>query len=313
MRNVTRSVRDSHQREFIKIFNRLSGKYSRWEIWSDFVTLSAIAISNTVDKANAAEREKSYHTIAGKYKPPELDAFASMLAETVNGLEDNQDQDFLGELYMNLALGNDHKGQFFTPYSICTAMARLSSIDLNNRLETEGWISVNDCACGAGALLIAFANECKRQNVNYQTDVLFVAQDIDFVVGMMCYLQLSLLGCPGYVVIGDTIAHPAISYDKRGLIPKDTGNVWYTPFYFRDIWNWRCIAAKMDILFSAPMTAKSAETPQEQPKQITHKATPSTGKKPRKRVATPAPAKKEPKVDPEPSFGETKTGQLTFF
>src|SRR5699024_11833427 len=79
----------------------------------------------------------------------------------------------------------------------------------------EAWLELRrgvfraDPACGAGALLVAFANECLRQKVNYQTSVLFVAQDIDFTVGLMCYIQLSLLGCAGYVVIGDTLVRPS--------------------------------------------------------------------------------------------------------
>lgn len=36
---VTRSIRDDHQKNFLKIFNGLTGKHSRWEIWEDFVTL----------------------------------------------------------------------------------------------------------------------------------------------------------------------------------------------------------------------------------------------------------------------------------
>ena len=35
---VTRSIRDDHQKNFLKIFNGLTGKHSRWEIWEDFVT-----------------------------------------------------------------------------------------------------------------------------------------------------------------------------------------------------------------------------------------------------------------------------------
>lgn len=30
---VTRSIRDDHQKNFLKIFNGLTGKHSRWEIW----------------------------------------------------------------------------------------------------------------------------------------------------------------------------------------------------------------------------------------------------------------------------------------
>lgn len=60
---VTRSIRDDHQKNFLKIFNGLTGKHSRWEIWEDFVTLTAIEISNSTDKVNATERTKMYQTI----------------------------------------------------------------------------------------------------------------------------------------------------------------------------------------------------------------------------------------------------------
>ena len=108
--------------------------------------------------------------------------------------------------------------------------------------------TATDPACGAGALLLAFANECKRNHINYQTSVFFVAQDIDFLAGCMCYIQMSLLGCPGYVVIDDSILHPAQSYDEDGLIPKNSPNVWLTPMYFRDVWHWRRIFAQLDLI-----------------------------------------------------------------
>jgi hypothetical protein len=64
----------------------------------------------------------------------------------------------------------------------------------------------------------------------------------------MCYIQMSLLGCPGYVVIDDSILHPAQSYDEDGLIPKNSPNVWLTPMYFRDVWHWRRIFAQLDLI-----------------------------------------------------------------
>lgn len=171
-RSVPHNLKSTHQTEFVKIFNSLCGRYGRWEIWQDFITLAAIAISNTVDRSHAAEREKTYMTIAGKYKPEEMLKFSQMLQEVVIGMDFNPDQDFLGELYMALDLGNDHAGQFFTPYDVCRMMAEITGTDLQARIERDGWISVNDCACGAGALLVAFANACTRQEINYQTSVL---------------------------------------------------------------------------------------------------------------------------------------------
>ena len=71
------------------------------------------------------------------------------------------------------------------------------------QIEKKGHISVNDPACGAGAMLIAFANVAKKHGINYQKQVLFIAQDIDRTAAMMCYIQLSLLGCPAIVAVGD--------------------------------------------------------------------------------------------------------------
>ena len=62
-RSVPHNLKSTHQTEFVKIFNSLCGRYGRWEIWQDFITLAAIAISNTVDRSQAAEREKTYMTI----------------------------------------------------------------------------------------------------------------------------------------------------------------------------------------------------------------------------------------------------------
>lgn len=249
MKNSAQLVKDDHQKTFAKIFDRIcSGSHSRWEVWSDFVVMVATEISNTVDKSNAAGRADTYKTLASKYTPDEHKAFAEMLGEIVMGMEENADQDFLGELYMSLALKSSKAGQFFTPYGVCAMMSRIAESNIKAEVEREHWIPVNDPACGAGATLIAFANECRRQGVNYQTDVLFVAQDIDYVTGLMCYLQLSLLGCAGYVVIANTLTNPATCYDRKMLIPKRGENVWYTPMYFCDVWHWRRVKAQMQTI-----------------------------------------------------------------
>lgn len=292
---VTRSIRDDHQKNFLKIFNGLTGKHSRWEIWEDFVTLTAIEISNSTDKVNAAERTKMYQTIVSKYSAKERDGMAEMLAEVVMGMEQNPDQDFLGELYMLCELGNDASGQFFTPYDVCRCMVEISG-GSDPAAENAGFFSVSDPACGAGALLIAFANLCRRKNICYHDKVLFVAQDIDLIAGLMCYIQLSFLGCAGYVVIGDTLVNPATAYDKRGLLPAGPQNrIWYMPFFSTDIWYMRRRIAQMNLLLEPkgePVKIKKVDTkPANLQKSI----------------------KNEPKAPENEPLNETKTGQLTFF
>ncbi len=287
MKSATRSVKDGHQKNVVRSFDHLSQRHTRWSVWADFVVISAISISNAVDRVNSESRSKMYQSIVTKYNAQELGEFGQMLSEVVLGMEENIDQDFLGELFMALELGNDHNGQFFTPYCVCTMMARMSSTNLKERIEKDHWISVNDCACGAGALLLAFANECQRQEVNYQTSVLFVAQDIDLISGCMCYIQLSFLGCSGYVVVGDSLRNPATSYDRRGLLPRGGENVWYTPLYFMEIWHWRKLFAQLDLMC-----------------QNTNKAPES-----REMLASPEP----PIKTQQPDFKVTKNGQLTLF
>lgn len=295
MKSATRLVNDTHQKNLVRMFDSLCGAHSRWAVWSDFITLTAISINVIVDRVHAEERAKTYKTIASKYTEKEIAVFGQMFDEIVNGMEDDPDQDFLGELFMSLELGNDHAGQFFTPYCVCRAMAEITVPDVKQMVDDKGWFGCCDPACGAGALLVAFANTCLDRNVNYQTSVLFVAQDIDYIVGMMCYIQLSLLGCAGYVVIGDSLLNPTVSVDRRSLIPVDKGNVWYTPMYFRDVWAYRAFYAQIDVLLHEPRTDNIAtENKVEKPVETVEKQT-----------------KQKPKT--KAPLSESESGQLSFF
>lgn len=248
MKNLPRNIQTVHKKEFVRIMDSLCVRYTRWEIWKDFVLMAAISISNAVDEINAEAREETYKSISAKYNPEELERFPAMLAEVVLGMEEEPDQDFLGDLFMMLELSSSANGQFFTPYSVCAMMAKMTDGEkMKSEIQGKGWISVSDPACGAGALLVAFANECRRQEIDYQNDVLFMGQDIDYVASCMCYIQLSLLGCAGYVVVGNTITNPSTSYDGKGLIPMHSENVWYTPMFFGEKWGIRRMLAKLNM------------------------------------------------------------------
>lgn len=184
------------------------------------------------------KREQSYLAVAKKYNKEELSLFAKLFADTTMALEENAAQDFLGDIYMDMNFGGDH-GQFFTPWSVAELMADImtDSNTMRTQLAQNGYISVNDCACGAGCMLLAFANSCKtRYNINYQQSVLFVAQDIDPVVAKMCYIQLSLLGCPGYVIVGNSLTEPPTG-DVLHPSVRDPNNLWYTPLYYMRLWD----------------------------------------------------------------------------
>ncbi|MCM1439185.1 MAG: SAM-dependent methyltransferase [Roseburia sp.] len=292
-KHARRAFQSEAMKEVATVLDKLSCRYSRWEIWQDFVTMAAISIANTVNSPAREGREQMYLDRAKKYRKEELDALASMLAAVVVGMEENPEQDFLGEMYMGLDLGNDAAGQFFTPYHVCHLMAEVTAEDnLAERVEKEGWISVNDPCCGGGALLLAFANVCQKRGLNFQTSVLFAAQDIDFTVAMMCYIQLSLMGCAGYVKIGNSLTDPLTCYDSKGLLPAGGDSIWYTPMYCRDIWHYRRLWAQLDMVV--------------RPLAVAPDATPSGVAAPGSAIATP--------ITPEaPDLRVGKGGQLTLF
>lgn len=227
---------DVHSKTFTEVFNGLCGMRSRWEVWQDFIQITAIEISYVTDKVNSPERKKVYNGIVSKYTKAEREKIAKMLAAVIASMDENPDQDFLGEQYMLCELASGHTGQFFTPYNISRMMSELS-FDAKMSEEKDGFVTVNEPSCGAGANLIAFANACRQHEICYQDRVLFVAQDLDYIVGLTCYIQLSLMGCAGYVVIGDTLASPVLSADERGLLPIGSQNrIWCTPFFSSDLW-----------------------------------------------------------------------------
>ena len=249
------------QRELEKLYNRMCGKHSRYEVWQDAVWIIACSISNAVDKRYFDQREAQYMRIIQKYDEKELDAFPDFFTNIVLGMEENPDCDFLGELYMGLNLGNDHAGQFFTPYHMCSLMSRITIDEglSREKIEDHGYISINDCACGAGATLIAAANHLRSVGINYQQQALFIAQDIDATVALMCYIQLSLLGCAGYVKIGNALTNPMTGHVLFGDGSEST---WYTPMYFSKRWSTLRAIEHMKWALRGVATALSDEIPE---------------------------------------------------
>jgi type I restriction-modification system DNA methylase subunit len=227
-----------HKKEFMKIFNKLTHRHRPWDIWSDFIVMFACSISNAVDKSHYDEREAQYMRLIKKYNKHEQNLFPSLIAETVMVLEHNQEQDFLGEMFMELKLGNERTAQFFTPYDVCVMMAAMTLGDVSEYVKENGYITINDPCCGAGANLIAGIHEAKKQlekaGYNYQNHVLIVGQDIDSTVALMCYIQISLLGMAGFIKIGNTLTEPMAPDD-------DLKSYWFTPMYFSEIWTTRRI------------------------------------------------------------------------
>ena len=220
-------------KKFIKALEKLSYRHSTWKVWTDFIELTAISISNARELRNDIRlaRENQYQNLFDTYTREEQALFVDMFSYVMTEYMENSAQDFLGSLYMGLDFGNGWKGQFFTPWHVAEMMANMNfSSDTESELTEKGYVSVCDPTCGSGVMLLAFANAFKTvTGEHYTNKVLFIGQDLDPVVAKMCYIQLSIIGAAGYVKIGNALTDPITNCDMGD-------DIWFTPKYFTSSW-----------------------------------------------------------------------------
>jgi len=215
--------------KIIKAIQNLGYRYSNGDVFSDFIELSALATANSVDKSQFDKREERYGEIIKGYSPDEQKLFPHMFADLVLALEyeltwSNKPVDILGQMFHELELHNKYKGQFFTPQHICDFMGKVVLGDCQGALNEKGYISICEPTCGSGAMILGFACAMLDENLNYNTQLVVTATDIDLKCVHMCYLQLALYGIPAVVIHGNTITMEAWSY-------------WFTPVY--ELFGWR--------------------------------------------------------------------------
>lgn len=240
------------KRELLQIVRELGQSRQTWQVWADLMDAIACALSNAADpdRERVAEREKEYAECI-KRLGGDADIVARAYATIVVGLEENPDQDFLGQLYMELELGSHWHGQFFTPYSICQMMAQTTMDEelVKAQVSEHGYITVNDPACGAGATIVAAINRLNRLGIG-QGRYLVSGNDIDRVAAQMCYIQLSTLGAAGWVAITNTLSDPVMG-DPIMPAEKPGQEFWYTPMYYLNpIWVGRRTCRVMDRVMS---------------------------------------------------------------
>ena len=205
-----------------------------WEVFTDWVAAMALSLANTAElnPAVRAKREEEYERIQAKHGPDNMERFSKAMAHLISLLEEER-TDALGRLYMQLELGNKDTAQFFTPYEVSKVMAALTFDEEYARrtVEERGYVTVSEPACGAGGMLIAFAEHMREIGLNPQTQLHVTAVDVDLTAVHMTFVQLSLLGVPAVVVHGNALTLEEWSH-------------WRTPFHVTGLWEYRLRAPK---------------------------------------------------------------------
>lgn len=191
----------------------MSGKYSVYQIFYDWVKMFALSIQNGCtllsDKLKE-RREKEYLEIAMKYTKEEMKGMCQM-SGMLSILIEKEFNDWLGAIYMGSGCGSKNTGQFFTPYHL----SRMTAKTAVNTMKNEEEINVMEPSAGAGGMIIALADTLDEIGIDYQKKLKVVARDLDWLAVYMTYVQLSLYGIDAAVIQGD-----ALNGEKIEEIPK---------------------------------------------------------------------------------------------
>lgn len=250
---------ENHERALARLIESTARHRRRLEVFSDFVELSALAVSNTVDRRQFEARETRYLEIARQYPAEEFERFPRMLGHLTLALEQHcavgELGDVLGQVYMQLGLGNGRAGQFFTPYTISRMMA-LMLVGDGAEARAKGFIDVLEPACGAGGMVIAVADALDQAGLNRQGAMHATCIDIDARCVHMTYLQASLLHIPAIVLHGNSLS-------------GEVWNCWYTPAHVLGGWRTRLSARRRHE--PVPVVLEDARAPATDPAPPAHR------------------------------------------
>lgn len=202
--------------QFIGVFMDTARNRRRWEVFSDFVTLAASELD--MARIRTPENIQRSREICEKYSENDISNLHTLFRLMVCALE-AKFHDFLGAIFMQLELGEDRNGQYFTPYNVQSLLAKLLRPDVAETISQEGFVTVSDPASGAAGMIIAYAEELLAAGFNPSEHMFGSCIDIDPVAADMAFVQLSLLGIPAEVVTGNTLT-------------MQLNRVRYTPVYY---------------------------------------------------------------------------------
>jgi len=204
--------REQTMQAFTQQLHTLAPHHRSDDAFRAFVDIAALTIHQSpyhlgkVERDNAFDRiETAYLTAVQPYSPDALAGFVNLYRLITLALAAYPATDLLGRLYMTLGMGHPRAGHYFTPPDVARAMTATLLSGARARIEQQGFVTLADPACGAGAMLIEAANEL--HSLGYDPKRVMMAQAVDHSRDCfnMAYLQLSLLHIPAVVIHGDSL------------------------------------------------------------------------------------------------------------
>lgn len=214
---------DVARKQFISVFMDTGRHLHRRDVFRDFITLAASELD--MARIRTPENIERSRKICERYSTADQENLKTLFCLLVFALE-GKFQDFLGSVFMELELGSGDMGQYFTPYSVQSLVARMLMPGVAETISKEGWLTLSEPACGAAGMVIAYA-ECLLEAGFNPSEHMFVSCiDIDPIAADMAFIQLSLLGIAAEVTTGNALT-------------LQLNRVRYTPVYYLNEWESR--------------------------------------------------------------------------
>lgn len=227
---------EEYIQDIIKIFESLRYKRDLWSLYSDFLEMMTISISNSAERIflpkSFEKREERYLSLAKTYEKEELlkmsEAFNLFVRFQDYNVKYKKAKDILGGLLMKLGLGDKWGGQFFTPDHVANLMAKMAYNveDFKAEINKKGFVYASDPAVGGGVTMIGLVNAMLDYGFNPQSVLFIECGDLDKRACFMTYIQLATLGVPAIV-------------KNQDAITGKTFDVWFTPAFYLGGWQFR--------------------------------------------------------------------------
>lgn len=202
------------KKDFIDRFYSLTHRRNEFDVFRDWCEVASIVAHQTHYNLGLFPKDDIYQELEARYMEfvPQygkegLQTFSEMFGVVQYALHLGK-TDFLGEIFQELGLNSKRKGEFFTPYTVSKAMAQMvfSKETIQMAIDEKGFVSISEPACGAGGMLIAACEVIEELGFEPRRMVFFEATDIDRLCFDMTYIQLSVLGIPGFVCHGNSLS-----------------------------------------------------------------------------------------------------------
>lgn len=211
-----------HIKEFISEISNIKSVHP-WIAYSDFMEVSVCTLKKPFEYIYDENVDNKFLSVLKKYNDKEKEIFPKLLGIFISLMDIEASKGFFtdiaGKIFHLLNAENKKTGQFFTPNNLGYLTASVMDRNIIKKtIDEQGYIVINEPACGSGSLILGLATLMLELGYNPQKQLFIRATDIDKRCVDMCFNQLSYYGLSAVIVHGNTLTQE--EWDKL-----------YTPFY----------------------------------------------------------------------------------